>query len=107
MASIKPGDKFYAKRTVTNQGCGIKPGDQGYVTFVRGADVSFYLERRGFGGFMEATCPLGVFGANFTTDWRTAALNVTELADGGMGMSSNTAYVAAQPQTKRFPESFR
>ena len=107
MAAIKPGDKFYAKRTVTNQNCGITPGDQGYVTFVRNQDVSFYLERRGAGGFMEAMCPLGVFASNFVIDWRMAGLNVTDLADGGMGASFNRTYAGAKPNTKRFPDSFR
>ena len=68
---------------------------------------NFYLERRGFGGFIEATCALALFGSNFATDWRPAGLSVGDLADGGMGMPSNMTYRSGKPYAKRFPDDFR
>ena len=107
MAAINVGEKFYAKNTVLNQTCGIRAGDQGYITFVGNGDVSFYLERRGGGGYIEGTCELSLFASNFTMDWRMGGLTPGDLADGGMGAPYNVAYKALKPYKKRFPDQFQ
>lgn len=107
MGPIRAGDRFYAMRTVVNEGCGVTPGDCGFVTHVGHAEVSFYLERRSGRGYMEAVCPLGLFAGNFSKDWRMAGLKVDDLADSGMGLPVNLTYAATRPFTRRFPEQYR
>jgi|SRR5215471_7006856 len=64
----KPGDEFKPIEPVTQllKFAGLTKDARGYVTFVGSGSISFYVERGTFGmGYIEAQCPMAMFGLNF------------------------------------------
>ena len=75
--------------TVAAMNCGLRLDSTGWVTFVDQNLVSFYIGRTG--GWIEASCPLDIFAANFVER---------------KGGSFSRGHILSKPYAKVFPRDF-